>query len=44
MYYGETRRSRLWCALVLGGTLAIWGSLEAALVFSLRVRELVPHG
>lgn len=35
MYYGGAR-SRVWCALVLGGTLAIWGALEAALVFALR--------
>jgi hypothetical protein len=40
MYYGGARRSRVWCALVLGGTLAIWGALEAALVFALRVRKL----
>lgn len=35
MYYGGTR-SRVWCALVLGGTLVIWGALEVALVFALR--------
>jgi hypothetical protein len=40
MYYGGAR-SRVWCALVLGGTLVIWGALEAALVFALRVRELL---
>lgn len=40
MYYGEPqRRSRTWCALVLGGTLTIWGALEAAVVLALRVRE-----
>ena len=42
MYYGGTR-SRRWCALVLGDTLVIWGALEAALVFALRVREPVLH-
>jgi hypothetical protein len=41
MYYGGARRSRLWCALVLGGTLVVWGTLEAAMVFALRVRELL---
>ncbi|KAI0251721.1 PQ loop repeat-domain-containing protein [Lactifluus subvellereus] len=35
MYYGATR-SRVWCAAVLGGTLALWGVLEATLVFVLR--------
>ena len=40
MYYGGARRSRVWCALVLGGTLVIWGALEAALIFALRVRGL----
>jgi len=40
MYYGGAR-SRVWCALVLSGTLVIWGALEAALVFALRVRELL---
>ncbi len=39
MYYGAAR-SRVWCILVLGGTLVIWGGLEAALVFALRVRVL----
>lgn len=37
MYYGAGR-SRAWCVAILGGTLALWGALEAALVFSLRVR------
>ena len=37
MYYGAAR-SRQWCAVVLGGTLVVWGALEAALVFALRVR------
>lgn len=41
MYYGGAARSRTWCALVLGGTLVIWGALEAALVFALQVRELL---
>jgi len=39
MYYGAAR-SRVWCILVLGGTLVTWGGLEAALVFALRVRVL----
>lgn len=39
MYYGAAR-SRLWCAVVLGCTLVVWGILEAALVFTLRVRVL----
>ena len=39
MYYGAAR-SRLWCAIVLGSTLAVWGALEAAFVFALRVRVL----
>jgi hypothetical protein len=43
MYYGGAR-SRVWCALVLGGTLAIWGALEAALVFALRVRGPLLRG
>ncbi|KAH9967544.1 PQ loop repeat-domain-containing protein [Russula dissimulans] len=37
LYYDAApRRSRAWCALVLGGTLALWGTLEAAFVFALR--------
>ena len=39
MYYGGAR-SRLWCAIVLGSTLVVWGALEAAFVFALRVRVL----
>ncbi|KAF8473632.1 PQ loop repeat-domain-containing protein [Russula ochroleuca] len=35
MYYGAAR-SRLWCAVVLGSTLVVWGALEAAIVFALR--------
>ncbi|KAI9508372.1 hypothetical protein F5148DRAFT_979896 [Russula earlei] len=35
MYYGAGR-SRAWCTAVLGATLALWGTLEAALVFALR--------
>jgi hypothetical protein len=42
LYYrdrdGAARRSRARCAVVLGCTLALWGALEAALVFALRVR------
>jgi hypothetical protein len=37
MYYGAGR-SRQWCVVVLGSTLVVWGALEAALVFALRVR------
>jgi hypothetical protein len=41
MYYGGAR-SRVWCAVVLGGTLVVWGALEAGLVFALRVRVFFP--
>ena len=37
MYYGAAR-SRVWCFTTLGCTLILWGSLEAAMVFALRVR------
>ena len=39
MYY-DAGRSRAWCTVVLGSMLAVWGALEAALVFALRVRVL----
>jgi hypothetical protein len=38
LYYGSTARSRAWCAVVLGGTLVLWGALEAAMALALRVR------
>jgi hypothetical protein len=37
MYYGAAR-SRTWCLVTIGGTLSLWGALEAVLAFSLRVR------
>lgn len=40
MYYGAAR-SRQWCVVVLGSTLVVWGALEAALVFALRVRVYI---
>jgi hypothetical protein len=46
LYYRERRdavaasRSRARCAVVLGCTLALWGALEAALVFAVRVRRV----
>lgn len=39
LYY-STARSRKWCIAVLCGTLVLWGGLEAALVFALRVSVL----
>jgi hypothetical protein len=41
MYYSAAR-TRLWCAVVLGCTLVVWGALETAAVFILRVRVLPP--
>ena len=41
LYYGPTARSRAWCAVVLGGTLVLWGALEAAMVLALRVRVIL---
>ena len=38
LYYGPTTRSRAWCAVVLGGTLVLWGALEEVMVLALRVR------
>jgi hypothetical protein len=39
LYYSATAaRSRSWCAMVLAGTLAAWGTLEGVLVLVLRVR------
>jgi len=33
VYYYGAARSRAWCVVVLCGTLALWGTLEAALAF-----------
>jgi hypothetical protein len=41
LYYGPTARSRAWCAVVIGGTLVLWGALEAAMVSALRVRVFI---
>ena len=38
MYYGRRKRSRRWCAGVLGVTLVVYAALEAGIVFALRVR------
>jgi len=40
LYY-STARSRTWCIVVLCSTLVLWGGLEAALVFALRVSASV---
>jgi hypothetical protein len=42
LHYGAAARSRAWCAVALGCTLALWGTIEAVMVLALRVSVLCP--